>query len=206
MKCKVINLDNKAAGEIDLDDAVFGLEVRRDILARMVNYQLAKRQQGTHKTKGVSEIAGTTAKPWRQKGTGRARAGTTRATQFRGGQVAFGPVVRSHAHGLTKRVRKLAMKTALSAKQRDGKLIVLDAAVVGEAKTKPLAEKLRKIGLQSALIVDGAEVNQNFVRAARNIPRIDVLPRRGANVYDILRHDTLVLTKDAVAQLQEQLR
>ncbi len=206
MKCKVINLDNKAAGEVDLDDAVFGLEVRRDILARMVNYQLAKRRQGTHKTKGVSEISGTTAKPWRQKGTGRARAGTTRATQFRGGQVAFGPVVRSHAHDMPKRVRKLAMKTALSAKQRDGKLIVLDAAVVDEAKTKPLAEKLRKIGLQSALIVDGAEVNQNFVRAARNIPRIDVLPRQGANVYDILRHDTLVLTKDAVAQLQEQLR
>ena len=206
MKCKVIDLNNKAAGEVELDDTIFAIEVRRDVLARMVAYQLAKRQQGTHKTKGVSEISGSTRKPWRQKGSGRARAGTTRASQFRGGQTTFGPVVRSHAFGLPKQVRKLALKSALSAKQKDGKLIVLDAAVAEQPKTKPLAEKLRKIGLNSALIVGGAEVDRNFIHAARNIPRIDVLPRQGANVYDIMRHDVLVLTKDAVDQLQEQLR
>lgn len=206
MKCKVVTLDNKSAGEIDLDDKVFGLEVRRDILARMVNYQLAKRRRGTHKTKTVGEISGTTRKAYRQKGTGRSRVGSVRATQFRGGQVAFGPIVRDHAIDLPKKVRRLALKTALSAKQKEGKLIVLDAAAAAEPRTKALVERLRGLGLASALIIDGAEVDRNFGLSVRNIPNIDVLPERGANVYDILRRDTLVLTRQAVELLQERLR
>jgi large subunit ribosomal protein L4 len=206
MKLKVVNLENKAAGEIDLDDGVFAVPVRRDLLARMVNYQLAKRRQGTHKTKTRSEISGTSAKPWRQKGTGRARAGDRKASQFRGGQTTFGPQPRSHAFDLPKRVRKLALKTALSAKQADGKLVVLDAATSADPKTKGLAAQLKGLGLSSALIVDGAENDRNFQLAARNIPGIDVLPQHGANVFDILRRDTLVLTRQAVEQLQERLR
>ena len=205
MKVKVISLDNKAAGEVDLDEAVFGVEVKGDLLARMVNYQRAKRHRGTHKTKGISEIAGSTKKPFRQKGTGRARQGSTRSAQFRGGQTTFGPVVRSHATDLPKKVRRLAMRSALSAKQRDGNLIVLDEAKAGEPKTKALAGKFAKLGWESALIVD-AELDNNFRLAARNIPHVDVLPSSGANVLDILRRDKLVLTKQAVERLQERLR
>ena len=206
MKCKVIDLDNKAAGDIELDDAVFGAPVRRDLLSRMVNYQLAKRRQGTHKTKTVGEISGTGAKPFRQKGTGRARRGTNRAAQHRGGQTTFGPTPRSHAIELPKKVRRLALKSALSAKQADGKLIVIDDVKSGEPKTKAMATKLSKLGLTSALIVGGAELDRNFVLATRNIPGIDLLPQMGANVFDILRRDTLVLTREAVEQLQERLR
>lgn len=206
MKCKVISLDNKAAGEIELDETVFGVPVRRDLLSRMVNYQLAKRRRGTHKTKTISEIAGTGAKPFRQKGTGRARRGSNRAAQFRGGQTTFGPTPRSHASDLPKKVRRLALKTALSAKQADGKLIVLDEAKSGEPKTKAIAAKLDKLGLTSALIVDGTELDRNFMLATRNLPGIDVLPQKGANVFDILRRDTLILTREAVEQLQERLR
>lgn len=205
MKVKVISLDNKASGEIELDDKVFGLEVRADLLARMVNYQRAKRQRGTHKTKTISEIAGSTKKPFRQKGTGRARQGSTRSAQQRGGQTTFGPVVRSHATDLPKKVRRLAMRAALSVKQRDGDLIVLEEATAGEPKTKALAARFAKLGLTSALIVD-REFDRNFRLAARNIPHIDVLPSAGANVLDILRHGKLVLTKQAVEQLQERLR
>ena len=206
MKCKVVTLDNKAAGEVDLDDSVFGVEVRKDLLARMVNYQLAKRRRGTHKTKDVSEISGTGAKPFAQKGTGNARQGSRRSAQQRGGQTTFGPQPRSHAHSLPKKVRAAALKSALSAKQRDGKLIVLDDAKAQEPKTKPLAERLAKMGLNSALIVGGAELDGNFVSAASNIAQVDVLPSQGANVYDILRRDTLVLTKQAVEILQERLK
>ena len=206
MKCKVISLDNKAAGEIDLDDAVFGTPVRRDLLARMVNFQFAKKQQGTHKTKTISEISGTGAKPFNQKGTGRARRGSNRAAQHRGGQTTFGPTPRSHAIDLPKKVRKLAMKSALSAKQADGKLVVIDTASSSAPKTKDLAAQLGKLGLTSALIVDGSDVDRNFMLAARNIPGIDVLPQQGANVASILRRDTLVLTRQAVDQLQERLR
>ena len=205
MKAKVIDLNNKAAGDIDLADAVFAVPVRKDLLARAVNYQRAKAQQGTHKTKGVSEIRGTTAKPFRQKGTGRARQGSSRASQMRGGQTTFGPVVRSHAHDMPKKVRKLALKTALSAKQADGKLVVLDAATAKDPKTKPLAAQLAKLGWDKALIVAGAEVDKNFGLASRNIRGIKVLPTQGANVLDILGCDTLVLTRDAVTQLQERL-
>ncbi|NNE85004.1 MAG: 50S ribosomal protein L4 [Alphaproteobacteria bacterium] len=206
MKCKVISLDNKAAGEIELDDAIFGVPVRKDLLSRMVNYQLAKRRQGTHKTKTVGEISGTGAKPFKQKGTGRARRGSNRSAQMRGGQTTFGPTPRSHDMEMPKKVRRLALKTALSSKQADGKLIIVDAAKPGEPKTKPMAATLDKLGLTSALIVDGAELDQNMVLATRNIPGIDLLPQKGANVFDILRRDTLVLTRDAVEQLQERLR
>ncbi len=206
MKCKVINLDNKAAGEIDLAEAVFGAAVRKDLLARMVNWQLAKRRAGTHKVKTVSEISGTTRKPYRQKGTGRARQGSLRSTQFRGGATMFGPVVRDHAHRLQKKVRKAALRSALSAKQADGKLIVLDEAKLKEPKTKELATRLGQLGWSNVLIVGGAEVDANFARAAANIPNVDVLPSQGANVYDILRRDMLVLTKEAVQNLEARLK
>ena len=204
--CKVVGLDSKAAGDLSLDEAVFGLEVRPDLLHRMVNWQLAKRRQGTHKTKGVSEIAGTTKKPYRQKGTGRARQGSLRSPQFRGGATIFGPVVRSHAIELPKKVRKLALKTALSAKAKDGKLVVLDEAKLAKPKTADLAKQLDKLGWSSALIIDGPELDVNFARAAANIPGLDVLPQQGANVYDILRRDTLVLTREAVKHLEARLK
>jgi large subunit ribosomal protein L4 len=205
MKVDVITLDNQAAGSIDLDEAIFGLEPRVDILHRVVRWQLAKRQAGTHKTKGISEISGTTKKPFRQKGTGRARQGSTRATQFRGGATVFGPTVRSHAHDLTKKVRKLGLKTALSTKAKEGKLIVLDATD-GSGKTRDLAAQVKALGWTSALVIDGAQVNETFQRAASNIIGLDVLPSQGANVYDILRRDTLVLTKAAVESLGERLK
>lgn len=205
MKCDVITLDNSAAGSIELADDVFGLEVRVDLLQRVVRWQLAKRQAGTHKTKGISEISGTTKKPFKQKGTGRARQGSMRSAQFRGGATIFGPVVRSHAHDLPKKVRALGLKTALSAKLAEQKLVILDAAVT-EGKTKDLVSKLQALGWGSALVIDGAELNEGFKLAARNIPNFDVLPSQGANVYDILRRDTLVLTKAAVANLEERLK
>ena len=207
MKLKVKSLDNKEVGDIDLADDIFGLpEVRRDLLARMVNWQLAKRRAGTHKTKGVSEIQGTTKKPWAQKGTGRARQGSLRSPQFRGGATIFGPVVRSHAFGLQKKVRRLALKNALTAKQKDGKLIVLDKASSKDPKTSALAKQFEALGWTSVLIIDGATLDENFARAARNLPGIDVLPQQGANVYDILRRDTLVLTRDAVQALEARLK
>jgi large subunit ribosomal protein L4 len=206
MKAKIINLDNKSVGELDLDEAVFGVARRKDILARMVNWQLAKRRQGTHKTKGISDISGTTKKPYKQKGTGRARQGSLRSPQFRGGAVIFGPVVRSHAFDLQKKVRKLALKTALSVKQAEGKLVVIDEARVKEPKTKALAARFGKLGWSSVLIIDGPVLDGNFLRAARNIPGVDLLPQQGANVYDILRRDTLVLTRAAVEKLQERLK
>ncbi|CAO3443100.1 LSU ribosomal protein L4p (L1e) [Azospirillum argentinense] len=206
MKATIKNLNNETVGEIELADEVFGLPSRTDILARMVNWQLAKRRAGTHKTKTVSEISGTGKKPYRQKGTGRARQGSMRSAQFRGGATIFGPVVRSHEHDLTKKVRKLALKTALSTKAAEGKLLVLDAASAESHKTKELAVRLASLGLTSALIIDGANLNENFARASRNIPLIDVLPEQGANVYDILRRDTLVLTRNAVEQLEARLK
>jgi large subunit ribosomal protein L4 len=206
MKLTVHNLDNQEVGDIELSDEVFGLPLRRDILARVVNWQLAKRRAGTHKTKGISDISGTTKKPYKQKGTGRARQGSLRSPQFRGGAVIFGPVVRSHEFDLQKKVRKLGLKIALSAKQAEGKLIVIDEARVGEAKTKVLRARLDALGWESVLIIDGAAVDEGFARAARNLPKVDVLPQLGANVYDILRRDTLVLTRDAVQSLEARLK
>lgn len=206
MKTKVINLKNETVGEIELADEVFALPLRGDLLNRMVLWQLAKRRAGTHKAKGISEIAGTTKKPWRQKGTGRARQGSLRSPQFRGGARIFGPVVRSHEHDMNKKVRKLALKTALSSKAAEGKLIVLEAAKAETHKTKALAAQLKTLGLDSVLIIDGANLDEMFARAARNIPHVDVLPEQGANVYDILRRDTLVLTRNAVEQLEARLK
>ena len=205
MKCDVITLDNKAAGSIELPETIFGLPARSDILTRMVRYQLAKRRAGTHKAKGISDISGTTKKPHAQKGSGRARQGSLRSPQFRGGAVIFGPVVRDHGHSLNKKVRRLALKTALSAKCAEGKLVVLDEAKLAEAKTKDLSKRFGALGWQSVLVIDGPAVDANFARAAANIPQVDVLPQQGANVYDILRRDTLVLTKDAVKHLVERL-
>jgi large subunit ribosomal protein L4 len=206
MKCPVTTLENKAAGEITLDDEIFGLPVRADILARMVNWQLAKRRAGTHKAKERGEVRGSTRKLYRQKGTGRARAGSARTVQRRGGGVVHGPRPRDHAHGLPKKVRKLALKAALSAKQADGKLMIMDELKLADGKTKVLAEKLGKLGLSNALIVGGAQIDSNFARAAQNIMMIDVLPTQGANVYDILRRDVLVLTREAVETLEARLK
>jgi len=205
MKLTVRNLDNQEVGDIELAEEVFGLPVRRDILARVVNWQLAKRRAGTHKTKGISDISGTTKKPYKQKGTGRARQGSLRSPQFRGGAVIFGPVVRSHEFGLQKKVRRLGLKTALSAKQAEGKLVVVDEARLDEAKTKALRARFDALGWASVLIIDGA-LDESFARAARNLPKVDVLPEQGANVYDILRRDTLVLTRAAVQQLEARLK
>jgi large subunit ribosomal protein L4 len=206
VKLTVRNLDNEEVGDIELADEVFGLPIRRDILARVVNWQLAKRRAGTHKTKGISEIRGTTKKPYKQKGTGRARQGSLRSPQFRGGARIFGPVVRSHAFDLQKKVRRLGLKIALSAKQEEGKLAIIDAAHLTEAKTKLLRARLAALGWDSVLILDGSVVDEGFARAARNLPRVDVLPHQGANVYDILRRDTLVLTREAVRQLEARLK
>ena len=205
MDLKVTTLDGKAGDTVSLPDEIFGLEPRADILQRMVRYQLSKRQAGTHKSKTRGEISATTKKMYKQKGTGRARHGAKSAPQFRGGGKAFGPVVRSHAHDLPKKVRALALKHALSDKARGEKLIVLAEATAAEPKTKALAAQFKGLGLANALIVGGAELEANFALAARNIASIDVLPVQGINVYDILRRDTLVLTKAAVQAIEERL-
>lgn len=206
MKCDIVNLDNQNVGSIELSDSVFGVDVRSDILSRVVNWQLANRRAGTHKTKTIAEVSGTTKKPYKQKGTGRARQGSLRATQFRGGGISFGSVVRSHAQDLPKKIRRLGMRCALSSKAQNGKLVVVDALKLPEVKTKELVSKMEKMGLKSALFVGGAELDTNFKLAARNIVGIDVLPQQGANVYDILRRDTLVLTKEAAENLEARLK
>ena len=206
MKLNVVNFDNQPAGSIEVDDAVFGAPARADILARMVHWQLAKRRAGTHKTKGISDVQGTTKKPFAQKGGGRARQGSLRSPQFRGGGIIFGPVVRDHGYQLPKKVRRLALRTALSTKQAEGKLVIVDEVKVSGAKTSALAKSLSNFGWSSVLIVDGVAPNGDLVRAAANIPHVDVLPSQGANVYDILRRDVLVLTKSAVEQLEARLK
>ena len=206
MKCPVTTLDNKASGEIELNDSIFGVEVRKDLLARAVNWQLAKRRAGTQKVKGRSEVSGAVKKMYRQKGTGRARHSSSKAPIFRGGGVAHGPQPRSHAHDLPKRLRKLALKCALSAKAKDGKLVVVDTAAAKTPKTKDLAGKLDKLGWSSTLLIEGEAFDANFALAARNIQGFDLLLQEGANVYDILRRDTLVLTKNAVEALEARLK
>jgi large subunit ribosomal protein L4 len=206
MKLTVRNIDNEEVGDIELADEIFGLPIRRDILARVANWQLARRRAGTHKAKGISEIRGTTKKPYKQKGTGRARQGSLRSPQFRGGARIFGPVVRSHAFDLQKKVRRLGLKIALSAKQDEGKLVVIDTAHIDEGKTKALRARLTVLGGDSVLIIDGSVIEENFARATRNLPCVDVLPQQGANVCDILRRDTLVLTCEAVRQLEARLK
>ncbi len=206
MKQDILNLENKNVGSIELDEAIFGLEVRADILHRVVNWQLARLQSGNHKTKGRSEVALTPAKPFKQKGSGNARQGSRKGTQFRKGGIVFGPVVRDHSHELTKKFRKLGLKTALSAKAKEGNLVIIDEAKLSAPKTKELQNKLAACGLSNSLIVDGKEVDTNFALATRNIIGVDVLPTIGANVYDILRKEKLVLTKDAVVCLGERLK
>ena len=203
MQVAVTTLDNAHAGTADLPDAIFAAAPRADIMARVVHWQLAKRRSGNHKVKGLSEVSGTTKKPYKQKGTGNARQGSLRAPQFRTGGVVHGPVVRDHGYDLPNKVRRLGLISALSQKQADGKLVVLDAAS-GTTKTKDLVAKLRALGWSSALIVDRA-VDEGFLRASRNIPRVDVLPTVGANVYDILKHDVLVVTTAGIEGLRERL-
>ena len=206
MDLKVTSLDGKSAGTVSLPDEIFGLEPRADIIQRMVRYQLSKRQAGTHKTKMRGEINRTTKKMYGQKGTGGARHGAQSAPQFRGGGRSFGPVVRSHAHGLPKKVRALALRHALSSKAKDGGLVLIDKASIKDAKTKGLRGQFGKLGWESALIIDGAELEANFATAARNVPNIDVLPIQGINVYDILRRKTLVLTKAALEALEARFK
>lgn len=206
MKAEVITLDAKKAGNVDLDDGIFALPERADILQRVVVWQLAKRRAGTHKVAGRSDITGTTKRIGKQKGGGTARHGAGKVSQFRGGGRAFGPVVRSHAHGLPKKIRLLGLKTALSSKLANGNLIVIENIDLKDAKTKDLKAKLAKLGLKKVLFIDGAEVNKNFLLAANNIPYVDALPTQGANVYDILRAEKLVLTKAAVESLMERLK
>jgi large subunit ribosomal protein L4 len=197
MKLPVVKLDSAKAGEIEASDAVFGItEIRSDILQRMVRYQLSKRQQGTHSTQNRDDVSVTTKKLYNQKGTGGARHGSRNAPIFVGGGIAHGPHPRSHAHDLPKKVRALAMKHALSSKAKDGSLIVVDA-LTGE-KTKDLVGQLKKLGISNALVVGGAELDAKFAKAASNIPNIDVLPLAGLNVYDVLRRQTLVLSREAV--------
>ena len=206
MKLAIKTWDNKDGGEITLDKDVFGVEVRDDILNAMVKYQLANRRQGTHKVKTRAEVSATGKKAFKQKGTGHARASTTDTPRHRGGGVAHGPVVRDHSISMNKKQRALALKTALSAKVANKQLIVVKDAVAKTHKTKPMVDALTKMGVSNAMIVTGAEIDTNFDRATNNIPHIDVLPTAGANVYDILRRENLILTEEAVKQLTEKLK
>lgn len=206
MKISVKTIENKAAGEMDLDDSVFGIDVRADAIHQMVVYQQDKRRGGNAKAKERHEVSGTGKKPHSQKGTGRARAGDLKRNIDRGGGVVHGPRVRSHATALPKRIRQLAMKSILSSKAKDGKLIVLDSDKAKDHKTKPMAAAMAKMGIESAVIVGGKEIDANFARATSNLPKIDVLPSQGANVYDMVRRDTLILTKDAVEELTARLK
>jgi large subunit ribosomal protein L4 len=203
MQTEIKTLDNASAGTIELPDEIFAVSPRADIMARVVHWQQARRRAGTHKVKGMREVQGTTKKPYKQKGTGNARQGSLRAPQFRTGGVVHGPVVRSHGYDLPKKVRRLGLISALSQKQAEGKLVVLDAAA-GGGKTKDLAAKLKALGWASALIIDRA-VDEGFLKASRNIVGVDVLPTVGANVYDILRHDVLAVTAAGVEGLKERL-
>jgi len=206
VKIDITSIDGQAAGSLDLNDDIFGLEPRADLIARMVRYQLAKRRAGTHAVKNRADIARTGKKMYKQKGTGSARHGSARVPQFRGGGRAFGPVVRSHAHDLPKKVRALALRHALSAKFKDGAIVIWETAEITEPKTAALKATFAKAGLNNALIIGGAEVQANFAKAARNIPQIDVLPAQGINVYDILRREKLVLTKAAIDALEARFK
>ena len=206
MKLDVQTLAGKKSGSVDLDTAVFGQEPRKDILHRMVRYQLAKRQAGTHQVQERGDVSKTTKRIGRQKGGGTARHGNGSVSQFRGGAKAHGPRVRSHAHNLPKKVRAMALRHALSAKAGANELIVIDDVATKSPKTAELRAQLEKLGVKNGLVVGGNAIDENFAKAARNIPNIDVLPSQGANVYDILKRHTLVLTKQAVADLEARLK
>ena len=206
MKIDIQTLAGKKSGSLELDDAIFGHEPRKDILHRMVRYQLAKRQSGTHQVQERGDVSKTTKRIGRQKGGGTARHGNGSVSQFRGGAKAHGPRSRSHAHNLPKKFRALALRHALSAKAQSKELIILDDAAMQSPKTSELLASLGKIGVVNGLIVGGSTLDENFAKAARNIPNLDVLPSQGANVYDILKRHTLVLTKDAVQDLEARLK
>lgn len=205
MKLAIVDWDNKKTGDIELNAKVFGLPIRTDILQRVVHWQRAKKQAGTHKTREIGDVSGTTKKPFKQKGTGNARQGSLRSPQMRGGAVIFGPVVRSHAHDLPKKIRALGLKTALSVKASEGKLIIVKDADLKAPKTSDLVKKLAGMSLKSVLVIDGDAVNDNFLKAAQNIKYVDVLPAIGANVYDILRHESLIITEAGLKKIEERL-
>ena len=209
MKLDVKTIDNKSAGQITLADSIFAATPRADVVARVVKWQLAKRRAGTHKVKSRGEISMTTAKMSRQKGTGRARHGSASVVQFRGGGVVHGPTVRDHSHSLPKKVRKLGLRSVLSSKVADGKLIIVDdlkASGKYAGKTSSLRKQLVKLGAENSLIIGGAELDKRFFQAAKNIPLVDVLPQQGLNVYDIMRRDVLVLSKDAATYIEDRLK
>ena len=203
MKLKTVNLDNKPGKDIDLNDNVFGVEPRSDIMARVVRWQLAKRRLGNHKVQTRSDVKMTTAKMYKQKGTGKARHGSGAVSQFRGGGMAHGPVVRSHAHSLNKKVRMLGLRSALSDKAKLGKIVVLEGSKC-DGKSSSLKKKLDSMGMSNALVIVGNKVEQNFIQAANNIKHIDVLVHSGLNVYDIIRKDNLIIIDDAVKLVEER--
>jgi large subunit ribosomal protein L4 len=205
MQFNLVNLKNENLGQLDLSDHIFAGPVRQDILARVVLWQLAKRRAGTHSAKNISAVTGTTKKPWKQKGTGRARQGSLRSVQFRKGAVAHGPVPRSHEHSLTKKVRQFGLRSAIASKREAGNLIIVDNLHVENHRTKEMINTLQNMGIQSALFIDGLVVNESFKSAICNIKNIDALPSIGANVYDILRREKLILTKEAVENLEARL-
>ena len=206
MKQNIVNFEDKRLRDIDLDKSIFGLESKDEIIHRMIRYQLAKKRSGNHKTKGISEISGSTKKPFKQKGTGSARQGSRRSPQMRGGSVIFGPLVRSHAHKMPKKVRSLALKMALSIKFKSGKLKVLNDFKINKPKTSLLISKLSGLKINSALFVDGKEVEKNFYFAVKNVPNVDLLPAAGINVYDIVKRDHLILSEDALKALEERFK
>lgn len=206
MKVKIYDLNKKAVGDASLDKEVFGLEARPDIIKRVVDWQLAKAQAGTHSSKNISEVSGTTKKPFRQKGTGNARQGSLRSVQMRGGAIAHGPRVRSHEHSLPKKIRQLGMRHALSAKAADGKIIILSKLEMKNAKTAEFTKNIKAFGDSSFLIIDGDKVNENAKKASSNMHNISLLPQIGANVYDIIKYDYLMLTQDAVTALEKRLK
>ena len=206
MKQEIKSLDNKVVKEIDLVKKIFGVEIKNEIIHRMIRYQLAKKRSGNHKTKGISEISGTTRKPFKQKGTGSARQGSRRSPQMRGGAVIFGPQVRSHAHKLPKKIRSLALKMALSNKLKDGKLKVVSDFKISKPKTSFLISKLAKMEIDSALFIDGKDVEKSFQNALRNIPKTDFLPISGLNVYDIIRRNFLVISEKALLGINERFK
>ena len=206
MKQEIKSLENKVVKEIDLDKKIFGVEIKNEIIHRMIRYQLAKKRSGNHKTKGISEISGTTRKPFKQKGTGSARQGSRRSPQMRGGAVIFGPQVRSHAHKLPKKIRSLALKMALSNKLKEGKLKVVSDFKISKPKTSFLTSKLAKMEIDSALFIDGKDVEKNFEYALRNVPKTDFLPISGLNVYDIIRRNFLVISEKALLGINERFK
>lgn len=206
MKLDVINLDNKVVGNVELDEAIFGAEVRTDLIARTVNWQLAKRRQGSHLVKTRATVKHTTRKPFKQKGTGSARQGMRSVSQMRGGGVVFGPVLRDHSHKLQKKVRRKALISALSAKAAEGKLYIVDSLERTDSKTQALVQQVEKLGWKKALIIDGESVAENFKNASSNIIGLDALPAQGANVYDIVRRDELVITQSGIEKLMERLK